>query len=212
MQETRLDTRFFESTRGRIVKLLRQSHKTVTELAAELSLTENGIRSHLLTLERDRLIEQKGVVKGFRKPHAIYGLTDEARHLFPKPYAFLLNKLLDVLKGRLSSAEVRETLHGVGREIASQGNFAALPMDARLNEALNALESMGGYAHILREEDGITISSESCPFDQAVAEHPEVCSAAESMIEGIVGTEVTEVCDRTASPKCRFRLSPSETG
>jgi predicted ArsR family transcriptional regulator len=52
MSKTKLDKRFFESTRGQIVLLLRNSNKTVNDLAAALNLTDNAVRAHLLTLEQ----------------------------------------------------------------------------------------------------------------------------------------------------------------
>ncbi|MGB7208279.1 MAG: ArsR family transcriptional regulator [Pyrinomonadaceae bacterium] len=207
MNLTKLDTRFFESTRGQIVMLLRMSARTVNEIAERLKLTDNAIRAHLLTLERDGLVEQKGAIKGFRKPHYAYGLTDEARHLFPKPYAFVLNKLIGVLKGTLSRSAVFETLRRVGKDIAdsSQSRNGA-DLDARLDETLKTLELLGGAAKVVRENGTVTIQSESCPFNEVVSEHPEVCKVAESMIEEIVGTRVKEACHRNGSPKCCFEI------
>ena len=83
MKRTKLDKRFFDSTRGRIVNLMRGRTKTVNELSAELKLTDNAVRAHLLSLERDGLIRQSGIQRGTRKPHFAYELTDEAEHLFP---------------------------------------------------------------------------------------------------------------------------------
>jgi predicted ArsR family transcriptional regulator len=209
MVKTKLDTRFFESTRGQIVAMMRGSARTVNEIADALTLTDNAIRAHLLSLERDGLVEQKGVVKGFRKPHHLYGLTTEARHLFPKPYASLFNRMLGVLKRTLPAASVTTTLRDVGHEIGNE-NSADRPagLDERLDEALKALESLGGSAEVVKENDTTFIKSESCPFSEAVSEHPDVCKVAESMIGEIVGTKVTETCDRTASPKCRFQIEP----
>ena len=207
MGETKLDTRFFESTRGQIVTLLRRSARTVNEIAGELNLTDNAIRAHLLSLERDRLVEQKGVVKGFRKPHNTYGLTDEARHLFPKPYAFLFNELLDALKKTLPDAALKKVLRDVGQDIGHDNlPAAAMELDDRLNESVNVLEALGGAAEVVREDGKTIIKSEGCPFDEAVSEHPEVCKVAESMIKEIVGRKVKETCDRTTSPKCRFLI------
>ena len=62
-----LDKRFFESTRGQIVTILRASPCTVEELAGKLELTNNAVRAHLLTLERDGLVRQSGLRRGPRK-------------------------------------------------------------------------------------------------------------------------------------------------
>ena len=61
MKTTKLDERFFDSTRGRVVNLLRGKSGTVIELAEALGLTDNAVRAHLLSLERDGLVRQSGV-------------------------------------------------------------------------------------------------------------------------------------------------------
>ena len=49
LKRTKLDKRFFESTRGRIVTLLRGTTETVNELAQQLELSDNAVRAHLLS-------------------------------------------------------------------------------------------------------------------------------------------------------------------
>lgn len=208
MKKTKLDKRFFDSTRGQIILLLRDSNKTVNDLAGELNLTDNAVRAHLLTLERDRLVRQSGTVKGFRKPHFIYGLTDEARHIFPKSYDSLFNQLLDVLKNRLSPKALKEVLYEVGRKIGKNNSAdTGKSFDDRLDESLQVLEELGGAAKIFRENEKVFIKSESCPFADAVSEHPEVCRLAESMIEEIVGKTVKENCNRERLPQCCFEIN-----
>ena len=208
MKPTKLDKQFFSSTRGQIILLLRYSNKTVNELAEELNLTDNAVRAHLLTLERDRLVRQSGTVKGFRKPHFAYSLTEEARHLFPKSYDSVLNQLLDVLKTRLSPASLKDVLLEVGRKIGTRKPAEAEEsIDARLDNALQTLEELGGAARIIKEDKKILIKSESCPFADAVTEHPEVCQLAESMIEEIIGIPVKENCNRDSLPQCYFEIN-----
>ena len=206
-RKTKMDERFFESTRGQIVRLLRDSSKTVNEIAAELDLTDNAIRAHLLSLERDHLVEQNGVVKGFRKPHFVYGLTDEGRNLFPKAYDSLLNNLLSALKARLVTSVLKDFLADTGKRIGrQQPNHDDDSLDDKLTTALSTLEELGGSATVVKENGHIQIRSEGCPFAEAVSEHPEVCQVAESMLSEIVGKPVKETCDRTGSPKCRFDI------
>ena len=70
--------RLFKSTRGKILDLLRTRDRTVNELAGELRLTDNAVRAHLASLERDRLVIQSGMKRGIRKPHTTYGLGPDA--------------------------------------------------------------------------------------------------------------------------------------
>src|SRR5205809_1592971 len=113
------DERFFESTRGKIVKLLWHSEKTVNDLAAELGLTDNAVRAHLLSLERDGMVESGGTVKGIRKPHFTFKLTHKGRRLFPRSYDSLLIRFLDALKSRLTPKAIGELLRDTGHRLAA---------------------------------------------------------------------------------------------
>ena len=187
---------------------MRGTTKTVNELAEELGLTDNAVRAHLISLERDVLIRQSGVQQGKRKPHFAYELTGEADNLFPKAYDTLLNQLITALKGRLTPAALEEVLQEVGRSLAgaqSAGRKSG-DLESRVGRALPALEAIGGVARIEREKEKFFIRSEGCPLAAAVAEHPEVCRLAETLLSEIIGAEVRERCDREGSPRCRFEV------
>src|SRR5918999_2636788 len=146
MKTTKLDERFFDSTRGRIVSLLREGSSTVSELASQLELTDNAVRSHLLSLERDGLVRQSGVQKGLRKPHFAYELAPDAENLFPKAYDALLNQLITALKGRLPPEAIEDVLREVGRSLAARhsSDKSADNPEARLRNALEVLKAIGG--------------------------------------------------------------------
>src|SRR5947207_9703432 len=91
MQRTGWNKRLLASTRGKILVLLRAENRTVNELAAALNLTDNAVRAHLVKLERDGLVQQRGMRRGTRKPHVTYALSAEAESIFPKAYGLLLN-------------------------------------------------------------------------------------------------------------------------
>ena len=210
MKETKFGARFFESTRGRIVSLLRGKTSTVNELAEELDLTDNAVRSHLLTLERDSLIRQSGTQRGHRKPHFAYELTPEAEHLFPKSYDALFNVLLGVLKKRLAPDELSAVLREVGRIVAAQTMSESTTHDdlpTKAERAAQVLGALGGAPRLIKEENKIMIDSASCPVGTAVAEHPEVCRLAEALVAQITGERVRENCNKTQNPpRCLFEI------
>jgi predicted ArsR family transcriptional regulator len=212
METTKLDERFFDSTRGRIVRLLRDGASTVNELAEKIELTDNAVRAHLLSLERDSLVRQRGVQRGSRKPHFAYELTAEAERLFPKAYDALLNQLIAVLKGRLPPSAIEDILREVGRSLASPHSSDKSPADleGRLQNALEVLKAIGGSARVEREDGKLLIRSTGCPLTAAVVEHPEVCELAEALVAEIVGVPVQERCNRGESPKCCFEIGVSE--
>src|SRR5918911_1742305 len=113
---TGLDRKFFASTRGRMVTLLRRRGLTVDELAEAVGLTNNGVRAHLAALERDGLVRQRGSVRrsgsGGGKPAYVYELTPQAEDVFPKAYEPVLHRLLDVLSEQAGEKEIRGPAQG----------------------------------------------------------------------------------------------------
>lgn len=209
MKTTKFGQNFFDSTRGRILDLLRGGVNTVEELSRRLELTDNAVRAHLATLERDRLVEQRGVQRGLRKPHFAYQLTPEAERLFPKAYHTLLNQLLAVLKLRLEPQELQSILREVAGALAAGLSVSRKDetAESRAQSAIAALEELGGASRIEREDDKLLIRSNSgCPFSEIVSEHPEICRLAEVLLSEITGSEVREYCQRDESPQCSFEI------
>src|SRR3954470_19358396 len=109
MPSTEWGQQLTRSTRGRIIMLLRRASRTINEIAEELSVSDNAVRSHLAVLERDGLVQQNAVRRGVGKPAFVYNLTEEAERFFPKGYETALRYLLDVLIEGVG-AEQREEL------------------------------------------------------------------------------------------------------
>ncbi len=212
MKITKLGQNFFESTRGQIVALLRRGTGTVEELATQLEVTDNAVRAHLTTLERDGLVERRGMRRGARKPHFAYVLTTEAEQLFPKAYSTLFNQLLTVLKQTLPATELETILREVARALAV-GNTPEEneSKESRAQRALAALESLGGASNLQDEDGKLSINSvTSCPFDVSVSAHPEVCQLAEAFLSEVTGLNVKERCQKGLLPRCSFEIASLE--
>ncbi|CAN5571154.1 transcriptional regulator [soil metagenome] len=207
MKTLRYTRRLLKSTRGQIVLLLREKPSTVAELAEAVDLTDNAVRAHLATLERDGLVHQSGERAGFRKPHFSYELTAEADELFPKAYAPVLDDLLAVLKDDLGKKKIKAALQEVGRHFAA-ANFPAddLPLKARLEGALKIIENLGGQARVTREQGKTLIRGAGCPLAAVTAHHVEVCGMLETLLSQYIGVPVRQACARESSPHCCFEV------
>jgi predicted ArsR family transcriptional regulator len=204
------DRRFFDSTRGRVVALLRRTGFTVDELARELDLTNNGVRAHLATLERDGIVRQSGVVRreiGGGKPAYLYELTPEAEDLFPKAYEPVLHRLLDVLAEQLESDESEALLRSVGRLMAKGETVPTHGPRERLEAAVEVLNELGGLAELEERDGGFVIRGYSCPLAGLTQEHPEVCRMVETLITELAGVPVYEHCDRGERPRCCLEVA-----
>lgn len=207
---TNWDEKFFESTRGRMVTLLRRSRRTVAELARALGLTDNGVRAHLAILERDGVVRQRGSVRrssGGGKPAYVYELTSEAEDLFPKAYAPVLGRLLDVLAERLGLEESEALLRSVGRRLVEGKTVPPDSTRARLEAAADVLSELGGLAELEEQDGTLIIRGYGCPLAAVTPDHPEVCRLAEALVAEVAGVPVHERCDRSERPRCCFEVA-----
>ena len=200
--------RLFKSTRGKILELVRTEERTVNDLADALRLTDNAVRAHLASLERDRLITQSGMKPGLRKPHVTYTLGPEAEHLFPKAYGRLVSLLMSIFSRQIKPRNLRAGMRAAGRSVAHEHlrELQGKTRGQRIDAALGILKELGGTASF-REEDGKHfIYGNGCPIAAATANHPEACLLAESLLTEIIGSPVKECCIRGSTPSCRFEV------
>ena len=210
MKSQRWRQRLLRSTRGQILALLRSENRTVNELAAALNLTDNAIRAHLVSLERDGLVQQHGTRAGTRKPHAAYGLSSEAEHIFPKAYGPLLNHFVIVISNRLTPRTLRGTMREVGRAVAADylERWKGRGRGERIKAALDLLNDLGGSAKFEESEGKQFIHGRNgCPLAAVTASHPEACLIVESLLSKVIGVPAKKCCEYGETPRCCFELA-----
>ena len=189
--------------------LLRRASRTVDELAQALNLTDNAVRAHLATLERDGFVRQLGERRGSGKPAFIYELSADAEQLFPKAYGPVLRQLLEVLSEEMTTDEVAALMRRTGRGLAEQQHLPPGDLHSRLLMAVNVLNELGGLAELEQRNGTYYIQGYSCPLAAVVPGHPEVCSLTETLITELVGQPVKECCDGNEPARCCFSVSKS---
>lgn len=202
-----LGNRFLETTRGRIALLLRRGERTVEELAQALGLTDNAVRNHLATLERDGLVRQVGVRRGpgAGKPALVYEIRPDAEPLFSRAYPPVLTAVLDVLVDRLPARRAAELLHEAGRRLAaSAGGRAAGTLEERMHAAAAVLSALGGEVEVVLDDGVLRLRGFGCPLSASVARRPELCEAVETLVAEIVGAPVRQCCEHGERPRCGF--------
>ena len=205
--------RIQETTRGRVLALLRRGEMTADELAVALGLTDNAIRAHLATLERDGFVHPQGERRDGRvgKPATLYQVSPEAEPLFSKAYLPLLTTLLAALGERLTAKELIGLLADVGSRLAADVGHASGDLSQRVQAASNLLNRLGGLSSVEELEAGAryVIRSSGCPVGVAVMERPEVCEAIVTLLSEMAGARVRSCCARSGRPSCCFEVAPA---
>jgi predicted ArsR family transcriptional regulator len=203
--------RFLETTRGQVVVLLRRGPRTVDELAQALNLTDNGVRVHLATLERDGAVRQSGVRRGegAGKPASVYELTPEAEALFSRAYVPVLGALLEEVVAQLPPERSEAVLEGVGRRLAATVMPpSGLKFEARVDAAVGILAGLGGAVDLENQDGTLVIRGCSCPLSSAVARRPEACQVVEALLSEVIGVKVRQCCRHGDRPSCCFEVLP----
>jgi predicted ArsR family transcriptional regulator len=181
---------------------------TIDELAEALALTRTAVRAQLATLQHDGTVEQRGVRPGPSKPARLYAVTANAELLFSRAYVPIHAQLLDELAGRMAHEELDGVMREVGRRAVGGRPMPRGSLLERAHAACDLLHELGGLTQITAERRGhVVIRSHGCPLAAATAEHPEACSALESLLSEFVGAPVTKCCDEHDRTSCCFELT-----
>ena len=206
MPVTRWDDSFFETTKGRILALIRRGSRTIDELASALGLTDNAVRTHVAALERGGVVQQRGVRPTGGKPAYAYEVAPEAERLFTKAYIPVLTQLVGVLEERMTPGELEALLREVGRRLAASRGASSGGLRDRAEAAAAVLTELGGIVDVEEHDGRLTLRGFSCPLADAVRSHPATCRAAESLVAELAGVPVRERCERGPRPRCSFVL------
>ncbi|HVC35689.1 MAG TPA: ArsR family transcriptional regulator [Chloroflexota bacterium] len=197
------------ATKLRILALLRRGPHTVPELATELSLTSNAVRTHLATLERDRLVAPHGHRPTARRPATMYKLTPLADQLLTKPYAAVLSAVLQTVKERYGDSELTGLLREIGQRLGQEraARVLGLAGRARVETIAEVINDLGGVVEVEEQSSRFILTGYSCPLVAVVAAHAPVCALTQALIETLLGQgRVQECCDRHGEIRCRFAI------
>jgi DeoR family suf operon transcriptional repressor len=193
-------------TQARLLGLLRRSQRTIAELADELGLSDNAVRTHVISLVRDGIVEDAGTQKETGgKPARVYGLSARGEDLFPKAYAAVLGGVIEEITRKDGRQHALDVLRAVGERVAAKAPQAP-DLATRVAAAVDALRALGGDIDVVPAERGWRLQGYACPLASVAAEHAEVCALAQALVERITGQVVIEHCDRSRRPRCAFDI------
>ena len=196
--------------RHAVLNLIRRGARTVNTLAEALRISDNAVRVHLVSLERDGLIARSGLVRSGAagQPAAEYELTGSGELALSSAYpaamvalAAAIGEKLDVRARRALFLEAGKRLAStmVDRDSGSLGTKAAA--------CAELIENLGGSATITSARGSAMLEGAGCPLAAAVRNEPATCALVEGLLERHAGVNAEQLCQHGDRPSCRFRLT-----
>ncbi len=196
--------------RAAVLDLIRRGARTVNAMAAELRISDNAVRAHLSALERDGLIERKGLVRSGTagQPAAEYDLTAAGEVAQSKAYPTALAAVVAAASHRFDARARRALFLDAGRRLAAtMPSREAGTVAERAKACATLIESLGGHATVTAARGSATIQGAGCPLAAGVRADPATCFLIEGLLEAHTGSEAEQQCSHGEHPACRFRLT-----
>lgn len=199
-----------ESPLWQIVEYLqRNGSATIKDIEELLGVTTTAVRQHLTTLQAEGYIERRSVHAGVGRPHHAYFTTPKVQELFACHCDDLALTLLEevfLLEGESRAAEL---LDRVGTRLAGKyaSSVRSTLLHDRVDELALALNGNGVLADALTGHEEIVLRTYNCPFHELAQEHREICEMDRSMLEKVLGTDVSlSQCMLEGHAGCTFTV------
>lgn len=194
-------------TKEKLLIILRENPKTISELAAELGLARTAITSQLDRLIHDGMV-QKGITRRHQsagKPAQEYRVTPGTEDAGSTAYLPFVASLLETLPAHLNRDERNNLLEQVGKHMALKaglGNNGTL--EERIEKAISIVNQLGASAQLIRNEKDIIIQNITCPLASAVRSEPCVCNAVAAFFTEATGANTRAECQHGDHLICKY--------
>ncbi|WP_026074374.1 helix-turn-helix transcriptional regulator [Brevibacillus massiliensis] len=198
------------STRDQILHMLKtKGSLPVSDMAAELGITEMAVRRHLNTLERDNLIKSTLVRQAMGRPTSVYSLSLQADELFPRNYHDLTLDFLHDIR-ETEGVEKIEALFRRREDRLEQKYRQEVTGDLESRvTALAELQNQRGYMVEWEQVDDETyyMKEFNCPIAQVAREYLQACSCELSLFQRVLEADVEQTsCMAKGGENCVYRI------
>lgn len=198
------------TTKAKILKLLREQPRTISELALKLNLARNAI-----SVQIDRLIVDEVVRKGeirqsetAGKPAREYMVVPGTEDQGSSAYQPFVQSLLKTLPEHLDQKQRKTLLENVGRNMAKDVGFPNEgKLKQRIESAVAVVNQLGATAELEEEKSNIIVKNISCPLASAVRSEPCVCDAVAAFFTEATGAKTRADCQYGENLVCRYVIS-----
>jgi predicted ArsR family transcriptional regulator len=207
-----------QTTKQQILALLKRTGgATVDEAAGALSIASMTARQHLVSLERDGILEVSAVKRATGRPHFTYRLTPKGENLFPRRYDLLACLLVDEV-GNVQAEDFRSRSPEEKRSLLVERVVDRLiedhrplvggrTIERRVAAVTDLLQTLGGFAEWRRLDDCYEIRDYNCIFYNVTSE-TDGCEWHLRLLAGLLDRPVNhDVLREGTASCCRYTVS-----
>jgi predicted ArsR family transcriptional regulator len=201
------------TTKDKILKTLRESPKTISELANDFGLARTAITTQIDRLVSESLIE-KGVIRpsnGAGKPAQEYKTVSGTEDVGSKAYLPFVKTLLAHLPDNLDQKERKHLLQVVGKDMAAKAGLKGREknnksLEEKIEDAIEIVNDLGATAELIDSDKEIIVRNITCPLATAVRSEPCVCDAVAAFFQEATGSKTKAACERGENLICRYLI------
>lgn len=191
----------------------RNGPSSISELSEHMGVTTEGVRFHLLKLEKEGLVKSRSVAAGRGRPKQIWSLTQEGHDRFPNTHAELTANIIHMMRDTLGEEAVDKVIDR--HQQTMKDRYAdKIDQDSSLEERvaqLVQLRSREGYmADYKKENDHFVFIENHCPICSAAKVCQGFCKAEILTFKAVLGEDVQiERQDHIieGAKRCSYRIS-----
>jgi predicted ArsR family transcriptional regulator len=176
-----------------IIYLKMNGPHSASDLAKKFGITSEGMRLHLLKLEKDGMIDSMTLSKGVGRPTTLFQLTSKATKNFPDNHARLTVQLLESVQKILGDEALQILIEDKKEKDFTRYEEAleeAFSLDEKL-ERLAAIRSQEGYmAEWKKDKEGYLFIENNCPICSAATQCGHFCQAEIDNIQKLLGEKI----------------------
>lgn len=205
-----------QQTRRDILDILRlRGQATVDELVEDLAqrrghITSVTVRHHLNRLQDEGLVASTELRRRNSpgRPQHVFSLTPQAEAHFPNNYQRLVVSLLAELRKTLPADGVNVLLEGIAEQWASELDLSGLPLDRRMDAAVEYLNGQGYRASWERSDEGVILHTTNCPYHMVSDQNVSLCDMDMRLVASLAGSVPRRLSRmKTGDDSCSYLIS-----
>lgn len=184
------------STRRQILQHLRtEGSLTAQQLAEKLEITSMGVRRHLMTLERDGLIQMQTQRQAAGRPTYVYRLTEAGFDTFPKSYDLLATQVLDVVRATEGDKRVSQIFAGRMEQLYEQyaPRMTGKNLAERIQELAKIQDEAGYMARWEKVKGGYYLKEQNCAIYRVACRFQDACQFEIELFRRLLDADLKRV-------------------